>query len=224
MDDTVFSQKQNCRILIVDDHPMVRDGIRFMLNSKSEHYHFRILDAEDASDALKKIVSHVFDVILLDYQLPGTQGPDLAKQILQVQPDTRILCMSNYAELMNIQKMLATGVAGYITKSVGALELILAIKEILGGRPYHSAEVANKLLAGEKKLPSTVNEMAHKLSPRETEILKLIAIEKTNKEIANQLYLGERTVETHRKNIIQKLGVKNTAGLVRVGYELKILP
>ena len=217
-------EKKICRVLIIDDHPMVRNGIRFMLDSKSDRYLFRISEAEDAADTIRKLGSYAFDIILLDYQLPGTHGSELAEQILQVQPDTRILCMSSYNELMNIQKMIHAGAAGYIIKNVGAAELASAIQDILNGKAYYSSAAANKLLEGNRTNPNWQMEDHHKLSPRELEILKLIAIEMTNKEIAEALYLGERTVETHRKNILLKLGVKNTAGLIRAGYELKILP
>lgn len=195
-----------------------------MLDSKNDQYQFRLMEAEDAPETLRKVGLHAFDIILLDYQLPGTQGPELAAQILKLQPDTRIVCMSSYTELMNIQKMISAGAVGYITKTIGALDLVTAIKELLSGKSYYSAGVANKLLESGRKTHYPATEIAHRLSPRELQILKLIAIEKTNKEIASELFVGERTVETHRKNLIQKLGVKNTAGLIRVGYELKILP
>lgn len=217
-------QRQTCQILIIDDHQMVRKGIRFMLESKNDQFQFRIVEAEDASDAMRKLAGHGFDIILLDYQLPGLQGPELTEKILQIQPDARIICMSSYTELMNVRKMTQAGAAGYIAKSIDALELIAAIKSLMNGQAYYSAAIANILLTDNRRAPQHYNEAPRRLSSRELEILKLIALEKTTREIASQLYLGERTVETHRKNIIQKLGVKNTAGLIRVAHELKILP
>lgn len=211
-------------ILIVDDRPMVRDGIKSMLTSKDTAFLFRLSEAEDGIEAIKKAQSRTFDIILLDYTLPETNGADVAEQIFRVQPDVRILAMSSFPELLYVVRMRDVGASGFILKNIQTLELLAAIRDVLNGKIYYSAPVANKLLQMNNGLLKTDAGSPAKASPRELKILKLIVMEKTNKEIADELYIGERTVETHRKNLMHKLQVKNTAGLIRAGYELKLLP
>jgi DNA-binding NarL/FixJ family response regulator len=211
-------------ILIVDDHPMVRDGIKTMLTSKDTAFLFRLSEAEDGIDAIKKAQSRTFDIVLLDYTLPEANGADVAEQIFRIQPDVRILAMSSFPELLYVVKMRDAGASGFILKNIQTTELLAAIRDVLNGKIYYSAPVANKLLQTNSGVAKTNANRSARVSPQELKILKLIVMEKTNKEIADELYIGERTVETHRKNLMHKLQVKNTAGLIRAGYESNLLP
>ena len=224
MNNTSHAERPICQILTVDTQPMVRNGIRYMLESKIEPYIFQIAEAGNVSDAIRKLSIRIYQIVLLEYELPEEQGPSLAHQIFQIQPDTRIICMSARTDLTNIQSMIQAGASGYISKTVRTDELITAISEILNGRTYYSSQMANRLLQEGYPIFKPRNKILHKLSARETEVLKLIAHAKTNKEVAKELFLGERTIETHRKNLILKLGAKNTAGALKAAYELKILP
>ena len=215
------SDTQIVRLLIIDDHQMVRDGIRVMLESQSKTYSFVITEAENGEDAIKYILKYDYDIILIDYQLPKMSGMETVERILLYKPNTKILALSNYDELTYINNMLKAGVSGYILKNVEPVELIAAIKTILNNKVYYSNEVAVKLIEGKKKTFSNIDK--YSLTKRELEILKLITAEKTNDEISTLLFIAKRTVDSHRQNLLNKLGVKNTVGLTKIAIELKIV-
>ena len=140
-------------ILIVDDHQMVRDGIKVMLNNKRNRIHFLIDDVEDGTEALKKIVNKDFDIVLLDYNLSGKNGAEILGEILLLKPKTKVLALSNFDELGYIESMISAGAKGYILKNIEPSQLITAIKTILTGKVYYSNEVAVKLLEASQKEP-----------------------------------------------------------------------
>jgi DNA-binding NarL/FixJ family response regulator len=215
------SDKQIVRLLIVDDHQMVRDGIRVMLESQNKIYSFVITEAENGEDAIKYILKYDYDIILIDYQLPKMTGMETVEKILLYKPTTKILALSNYDELTYINNMLKAGVSGYILKNVEPVELIAAIKTILNDKVFYSNEVAIKLIESKKKTSSSIDK--YSLTKRELEILKLITAEKTNDEISTMLFIAKRTVDSHRQNLLNKLGVKNTVGLTKIAIELKLI-
>ena len=215
------SNKQIVRLLIVDDHQMVRDGIRVMLESQNKTYTFVITEAENGEDAVKNILKKDYDIILIDYQLPKMTGMETVERILLYKPNTKILALSNYDELTYINNMLKAGVSGYILKNVEPVELIAAIKTILNGKIFYSNEVAIKLIESKKRTASSIDK--YSLTKRELEILKLITAEKTNDEISTLLYIAKRTVDSHRQNLLTKLGVKNTVGLTKIAIEAKLV-
>jgi DNA-binding NarL/FixJ family response regulator len=215
------SDKQIVRLLIVDDHQMVRDGIRVMLESQNKTYIFIITEAENGEDAIKNILKYDFDIILIDYQLPKMSGMETVERMLLYKPTTKILALSNYDELTYINNMLKAGASGYILKNVEPVELIAAIKTILNDKVFYSNEVAIKLIESKKKISSSIDK--YSLTKRELEILKLITEEKTNDEISSLLFIAKRTVDSHRQNLLTKLGVKNTVGLTKIAIELKMI-
>lgn len=211
------------RLLIVDDHQMVRDGIKVMLQSKKESYLFHIDEAENGEDALKKAMRHTYDIVLLDYQMPGQNGASAAANILRVQPGVRILALSNYDELPYVEKMISSGASGYVLKNIEPAQLLTAIRTLLDGKTYYSNEVSLKLLdAAEKNAVLQIQEK-HGLTKRELEVLQMIAMEMTNEEIAEKLFVGKRTVDTHRQNLLNKLHVRNTVGLIKAAYKLELV-
>jgi len=212
------------QILIIDNHPMDRYGIKAMLTSRRSAYFFRISEAEDGFDAMKKLLDCQFDIVLLDYMVPQISAPEVAKKIFMIQPDVRLLTMANSPELPFIMQMKNVGACGCILKNIQVSELLSAMHDVLNGRIYYSATIANKLLQQNTSHKNTSPNLSLKLSPRELSILKLIELGKTNREIGGELYIGERTVETHRKNLMFKLQVRNAAALIRAGYEQQLLP
>jgi DNA-binding NarL/FixJ family response regulator len=217
------------RILIVDDHKMVRDGIRSMLESQEKKYTFLMEEAENGEEGIEMSASGSFDVIIMDYQLPKMNGVEATKRIIERDSKAKVLALSNYDEYMYIDNMMRAGARGFVLKNIGPEEIINAIEAVMDGRNYYSSDVAVKLISFDHnniplaRLIKQKRENGEILSERELEILKLIAAEYTNEEIAATLFISKRTVDTHRQNLMKKLDVKNTAGLVKSAIELKIL-
>jgi DNA-binding NarL/FixJ family response regulator len=208
------------KILLVDDHKMIRDGIRSMLESQENEYKFIIDEAEDGEQGIIKAKTHP-DIIIMDYQLPNISGAEAAAKILENDPGTKILALSNYNEYMYIDKMIKTGVKGFILKNIAPEELLKAIEAILNGGSYYSNEVTTKLVTFDSNSSHTVKSIAVKekieslLSRREIEVLRYIVNACTNDEIGENLNISRRTAETHRQNILKKLDIKNTATLMK---------
>ena len=214
------------KILLIDDHKMIRDGLRSMLESQENKYKFVIDEAETGEEGVLKAKAHP-DIIIMDYQLPKMTGAEAVAMIIKNNPKARILALSNYNEYMYIDKMVKNGVKGFILKNIGPEELIKAIETILSGTSYFSSDVAIKLLTFDTSSEQTkeINhgyELERILSVREMEVLKLIANEFTSEEIAKDLHISKRTVDAHRQNIMNKLDVKSAAGLVK--YAVLLLP
>ena len=211
------------RLLIVDDHQMVRDGIRVMLESKENFLRFEIDEAENGEIAIRKILKKNFDIVLIDYQLPGLSGTETLQRIRLYKKDIKVLALSNYDEFSYVKSMIDGGANGYILKNIEPTQLVNAIKSVLADIPYYSNEVALKLIDSAKNSDKTVTAPKSGLTKREMEILKMIALEMTNDEIAKSLFISKRTVDTHRQNLLNKLHVKNTAGLIKAAYEFNLL-
>ncbi len=209
-------------ILIIDDHKMIRDGLRFMLESHKNKYQFIIEEADDGESGVEKACENPYDLIIMDFQLPKINGAQATALIIENDPNAKILGLSNYDEYMYIDSVLKAGARGFVLKNIGPEELLKAIETILAGRNYYSSDVAVKLLSYETNQGRELqykNEKAAALSKREIEVLKLISKEFTNEEIAEKLYISKRTVDTHRQNLLNKLNVKNTAGLMKYAFE-----
>lgn len=218
--------KKNLKILIVDDHQLVRDGIRTMLETRTDKFRFEILEAGSGEEAVGIIKNNDFDIVLIDYQLPNMTGTETVTQILKQKPQTKLLALSNYDEYANIMNMLKAGVRGYVLKNISPNELIKAIQTILVGKKYYANEISERINEyKEKELEDKNNPKAKKfdLSKRQFEILKLVSTGLTNDAISKKLNLAKRTVDTHRQNLLIKLEVNNTAALIKKALELSIL-
>ncbi len=218
---------RNVRILIVDDHKMVREGIRSMLEFQESKFKFFINEASDGEEGVEVAGQSQFDLIIMDYQLPGIDGADAARLILEKNPDAKILALSNYNEYMYIDRMIKTGVKGFVLKNVSPEELIKAIDTILNGSNYFSNDIAIKLLNFNNigpdsriRLHNSRGKIYNDLSTREVEVLKLVGEAKSNDEIAEMLSISKRTVETHKQNLLRKIGVKNTTELIKFAVEM----
>lgn len=201
------------KVLIADDHHLMIDGLKSLLDSVEQVEIVGI--AHDGLEALKIISRKQVDVVLLDIQMPKMNGFEVAAELKTKHPEIKILMLTMYDKPGFIRELLETGVDGYVLKNTGKEELVEGIQAVMAGERYFSKEVETIFFDSLKK---SRDESAF-LTAREVEIMKLIARELTSQEIAEQLYLSHFTVDTHRKNIISKLGVKNTAGLIRYAYE-----
>lgn len=210
-------------VLIVDDHKVFREGITTLLEKKEN-----ISVAAEASNKEELFLSlknKKIDVILMDISLGNENGIELSKQLITVNPNIPILALSMHNEPHYIIEMIEVGASGYLLKDTGSIELCEAIETVFKGGTYFRDKVASVMLDKlrnkiAKKTPSKAN---IPLSRRELQVLKLIVDEYSNKEIADELFISIRTVETHKRNLIEKLEVKNTTGLVKYAIKHKIV-
>lgn len=207
--------------MFVDDHQILIDGMKALLKNNSQ---FEIAgEATLCERALEMIPEISPEIIVADINLPGMSGIEFAGIVHKKYPHIKILALSMYSEKGMISRMLEAGVSGYILKNTGKEEMIDALQKIYEGGLYFSEEVSAEMMKNisEKKLLLTEEKKAN-LSPREKEILKLIAKEYSNAQIAGELFISEYTVETHRKNIFRKTNTKSLVGLIRYAIENKL--
>ncbi len=212
------------RVAIADDHAMFVDGIESILNTEES---IQLVDKCYTGESVFSMLEHgQIDVILLDVNLPDISGIEVAKRINQEFPLVKIIALSMYNEESIVSEMLKNGAQGYILKNTDRVELILAIETVASGQTYFSKEVTETIMGSLlKKNPQKKSSIfsAPKLSRREKEVLALIVKEYTTPEIAEKLYISMKTAESHRANLISKLNVRNTAGLVRAAIQYKLL-
>lgn len=196
----------------------MRDGIRYTLNLQ-ERIKVKVDEAEDGDYALNMVDLFEYDIILMDINMPVMNGIETTKRIFKKSKGCKVIALSMHNEDTLIRGMMDAGASGYLLKNTGSEELVKALLTVQGGNNYYSNEVALTLLETNSSAvkDSKVNpeDRENKLTKRETEILKLIADEFTNEEIAEILHLSKRTVDAHRYNMLTKLNLKNTAGLVK---------
>ena len=207
------------RLHIVDDHQMMIDGLRALLGDEPA---FKIIaESNNGKVALSKIETDQPDVLLTDISMPEMNGLELTKAVKEKFPEIKIIALSMFGERNTISEMLQAGISGYIVKNTGKQELVQAINKVATGGLFFSDEVSAEMM----KAISTpaVKEDVITLTPREIEIVKLIAKEFSNLQIAEALFISERTVETHRKNIFRKTNTKSVVGLIKYAIEKKLL-
>jgi len=210
-------QHKPISVLIVDDHPMVIEGLKTLLSdNKAVEVMTHFTNGKDTLEFLEK---ETIDVILLDVNLPDINGVEMVKLILEKRATIKILGLSTYSEPSIINQMIKNGVKGYLLKNATSDELANAINQAYNDNFYFGTEV-QKILADSvsqesKDLP--------KLTRREKHILTLIADGKTTNTIAEELFISPLTVETHRRNLMQKLEVSNAASLIKIAIEKKLI-
>lgn len=209
------------RILIADDHQIFIDGLKALLSNDKR---FEVVaEANNGNDVLEQLEKKEIDVVVLDVNMPEMNGIETTKIIAKKYPHISVLMLTMYNRKEFIIELLQAGASGYVLKNCSREELTEAIISVDKGKNYFSRDVTDTVMEGLKKMKSGQSEINTELSKREIEILKLIVQEMTTKEIAEKLFISESTVETHRRNLISKLGVRNTAGLVRYAMENKII-
>lgn len=200
------------RILIADDHQMFIDGVKSLLRrEKRMHFVGEVNDGEDALDFLKK---NEIDLLISDISMPKLSGVELVKAVKDQWPSLKILVISMHAEKEIIAEIMLAEAEGYILKNAAKEELIHAIDEIASGGVHYAKEVMTVMLQKIKKSAKSEIE-TQDLTPREMEILQLIAKEYSTQEMAEKLFISPRTVETHRKNIMTKTKSKTIIGLMK---------
>ena len=199
-------------LVLADDHEVVRVGIRRLLSVDKS---IRILDeASNGEDALELIKYHKPDIALLDILMPKLDGIEATKIIKQTMPDVFVVIMTAFEDFSHIDKALDAGANGYLTKDIGAKDLIDSLHHVVTGDRVFSKTVI-KILQKKYFAPEEANTEPVIISKREQEILNLVVKGKTSPEISDELFISVRTVQSHRANLMQKLGINNAAGLVR---------
>ncbi len=209
-------------ILLVDDHEMIRDAIKTYFNESDQ---FQVKDeAENGIEALELLKENQYDVVLTDINMPKMDGIELMKSVKSQYPEQKALVLTMFNDTSQIKRMIELGANGYILKNASKDELFSALNKILDGEDYYSKEVYDSLIntiAKRKSKQRLTYEV--RLSEREKEVLVLIANEYSNQEIADKLFISIRTVETHKRNLLEKTGCKNVAGLVMYAVEKNII-
>lgn len=198
------------RVLVVDDHAMLREGVCALL---AQHSDVRVVgQASDGLEAVKQTLALQPDVVLMDISMPRMDGLQATREIKAQRPETRVLILTQYESKEYAVALLQAGVAGYILKKAGGAELVEAIRAVHSEGAFLHPSIARTLMAEVKKtddLPQA------RLTRREQEVLVLVAEGLTSREIAEKLVLSERTVVVHRNNLMEKLQIHNRAELVR---------
>jgi DNA-binding NarL/FixJ family response regulator len=211
-------------VLLAEDHNIVRDGIRYLLETESS---IKVVDeASNGAEVMTKVeAGSDADIILTEINMPGMTGLDLARHIANLYPGKKVIILSMIDNEKYVTEAFDAGACGYLLKNVSKDELVFAIRHVVSGGKYLCSELAMKMLsrvAQGNMLPDEGQKPEVRLSRRETEVLLLIAEGYTNNEIANKLFTSRRTIEGHRKNLIEKTGARNTASLIKfaVGHGL----
>jgi two-component system nitrate/nitrite response regulator NarL len=205
------------KVILVDDHHIVLDGLESLLQQEPE---FQVLASlHSGEEVLEMLKTQQPNILLTDFSLPGISGVDFVRQVKKLYPQIKIIVLSMHDEGHIIKSVLKEGVDGYLLKNIQHSELKSAIRHVSQGLPYVSPEVT-RLLMDEMNKPKDEPEL---LTERELDVLRLIAKEFSNKEIADKLFISERTVETHRKNIFRKTKTSSLVGLIKFAYEHKMV-
>ena len=210
------------KIFLADDHQIFRESIHLLLSFEEDME--VVGEASNGGDVIHAMDKAEADLILMDVSMHGLNGIETTRLVKQAHPNVKVLILSMNSNSQQILQALEAGVDGYLLKTVGKNEVLRAIRALNEGNSYYCKEVTAIIVQelGKKNKPHKIGK-GDVLSAREIEILKLIAQEFSNPEIAKQLFISVRTVESHRRNILDKLGVKNTAGLVRYAIENELL-
>ena len=210
-------------VLIAEDHLMVRAGIRALLE-KAGDIHV-VGEASNGQEALELVEKHVPDVLVMDIMMPRLNGIQAAENIRKLKLPTRILLLSMYSDEGLIYQALQSGVKGYVLKTSVSDELLWAVRAVATGKTYLSSQVSEIMVenAVNPRALGQDHDPLSNISPREKEILQLIAEEHTSSEIAKILFISEKTVEKHRASLMEKLNVRNLAGLVRVAVKHRLV-
>ncbi len=210
------NKAKTIKILLVDDHAIVTDGVRSLLSSVED---YEVIESvNSAEDAIKFLEDNKVDLIISDYSLPGIDGLGLVRFVKKAYPSTKIIILSMHRENHLVKEILKEGISGYVLKDDPSDELLSAIENSRQGK-IHLSDDINKML-----IEALSFQQEHKLfSDREKEILKLIAQEHSSKQIAELLFISERTVESHKRNMMKKADTNSAIGLVNFGYRNNLI-
>jgi DNA-binding NarL/FixJ family response regulator len=203
------------RILIADDHAVVAEGLKHLVEAQSDLE--VVATVGDGRAAVRTAKETEPDVVLMDLSMPELNGADAARAIIDERPSCKVIVLSMYAEREYVRRALKAGATGYVVKRSAAKELVEAIRAVHAGQRYLSPRVADVVIddyAADGKA-----DLLEKLSAREREVLQLLAEGRTGAEIAQRLTLSQKTVETYRARLVEKLGIRDVAGLVKFAIQ-----
>lgn len=210
------------KILIADDHQMILDGLRLLLSQEDG---FEVigeaLNGEEVIEKTKR--AQELDIIVLDINMPEKDGIEVTKELKATFPEIKILIVTMYNRPEFIKNLMETGVDGYILKNSGKDELIRAVKSLSKGEPYYGKEITKTIMKSYQKNRIFDSPLEIEISEREKDIIRLIADGLSTAEIGEKLFLSPHTINSHRKNILNKLNVKNSAGVIRFGIQTGIV-
>ncbi len=207
---------QLIRVFIVDDHQIVVDGIQSLL---ADHPEIIISGQTNHSkEVLELMAKNPTDILITDIQMPEMNGVELTQLVKKEFPNIKVICISMLSDRYIISEMIKAGISAFILKNMGKEELITAINQVTNGKNYFSEDITKEMMNSfsDKKSEG-------RLTQREIEIIKLIEKELSNKQIAEKLFISERTVETHRKNIFRKTATQNVVGLIKYAYSHQLI-
>ena len=197
------------QVILADDHQVVREGFKAILEREG----FQVVaEAEDGHEAVRLADKHKPQVAIVDLSMPLLNGIDATREILRVSPRTKGILLTMFKEDQYVLGALQAGVAGYVLKTRAAKDLVDAIREVLRGTTYLSPEISQAVVRAYRQ---KLQPVAAPLSPRERQVLQLVAEGKTTKEVATLLGISVKTASTHRSRLMEKLDIHETAGLVR---------
>ncbi len=209
------------KVAIVDDHVLILNGLKTLLNDNPDiQVTGTYLSGASLMEGLKQ--NELPDILLMDINLPDKSGSELLRMVLKKYPQLKVIALTNMDTLFHIKDMMQHGCKGYVTKQAREDVLVQAIKQVYQDAEFLEDNIKDRWMQSLLKSSKEQFQITP-LSRREKEILKLIAHECTTQEIADKLFLSYRTVESHRYNLLQKLNVKNSVGLVRVAMEMGLL-
>jgi two-component system response regulator NreC len=201
------------RIIVADDHGVLRAGLRALLNDEPD---LEVAgEAADGDEALRLTRELEPDIVLMDINMPGCGGIETTRRLMELRPNVRVLILTVHEDKSLLQAAIRAGAAGYILKRAVESELIDAIRAVAHGDLYVHPAMTRALLEDTHHIPAMEREVTQTLTPREVEVLRLIAQGHTNRQIADLLHIGVRTVESHRANLMGKLGLRSRVELVR---------
>lgn len=211
------------KLLLADDHQIVRQGLRAILKTEPD---FQLIgEASDGLETLRLAERLSPDVLVLDLMMPGLGGLEVARQIAKRAPDTKVVILSMHSNIAYVVEALRAGASAYVLKESGAEELVAAIRAVAAGKRYFSPPISERAVgAYMEKAEETPLDPYNTLTAREREVLQLTADGLSGTEISEKLFISPRTVETHRANLMRKLGVRNQKELIRYALQRKIVP
>jgi len=202
------------RILLADDHKLIRDGLRSLIAGEKDMS--VVAEAGDGREAVNLACTHTPDIVVMDINMPDLNGIDATKSILKDNPGIKIIALSVHSTSRFVKEMLKAGVSGYLVKHCAYEELATAIRAVMKDKPYLSSQVIGTVMEDyATDLKSDKSSVFSLLSSREREILQLVAEGLTSEDIANHLFISKKTVSSHRRQIMKKLDLKSVAELTR---------
>ena len=208
-------------LLLVDDHPLIRQGLRHLFEGEPE---FKVIgEAGDGLEALLLVERLKPNILVVDMMMPGLNGLEVLRQIKHISPDTRTIVLSMQSADAYVIEALKNGAAGYVLKETGPSELVNAVREVTHGNQYLSVKISERLQVGGRKILDTPSDAYETLTTREREILQMTAEGRTSQEVGDKLTISPRTVEVHRSNLMNKLGLHNQTELIRFAIKRGII-